>query len=90
MIPDSIQKVIQKACLDCHADNGNSMARSHLNFSSWDSYSPEKQAKKAAAICNILKKGNMPPKKFKADYPEAVPTQAQVDAICKWAISLQK
>jgi hypothetical protein len=89
-IPDSIQKIFQKACLDCHSDEGNSMARSHLNFSGWDSYKAEKQANKAMAICKVLSKGNMPPKHFKQENPEVVPTQALVDAICKWANSLQK
>ncbi len=89
-IPDSIQKIFQKACLDCHADNGNGMARSHLNFSGWDNYSAEKQAGKAEAICKVLSKGNMPPKHFKQENPEVIPTAQQVDAICKWAQTLKK
>jgi len=90
MIPDSLQKVFQKACLDCHSDDGVAMARSHLNFSGWDSYKAEKQADKASAICKVLSKGNMPPKHFKAEYPEVLPTDAQVESICKWASSLKK
>jgi cytochrome c5 len=89
-IPDSIQKIFQKACLDCHADDGNSMARSHLNFTEWDSYSQDKKAAKGNDICKVLSKGFMPPKHFKQENPEVVPTQSQVEAICKWVSTLQK
>ena len=76
--------------MDCHADGGNGMAEAHLNFSKWDNYKPEKQSEKANAICKILTKGSMPPKGFCKSHPDAVPTKANLDAICKWAGSLNK
>jgi hypothetical protein len=89
-LPDSVLKFVQKACMDCHADDGNFMAKGKVNFSTWASYDAEKQAKKANAMCKELTKSAMPPKKWRANNPNDVPTQAQVDMICRWAKSLQK
>jgi hypothetical protein len=89
-LPDSVLKIVQKACMDCHADDGNSMARGKVNFSKWSTYDAEKQAKKASAICKELTKSGMPPKKWCANNPNDVPTQAEKELVCKWANSLQK
>jgi hypothetical protein len=89
-LADSIQKFVQRACMDCHADDGNSMARGKVNFSKWASYDAEKQAKKANAICKQLSKSSMPPKKWRTNNPKDVPTQAEVDMVCRWSKSLQK
>jgi hypothetical protein len=66
------------------------MAKGKVNFSKWSTYDAEKQSKKANAICKELTKGDMPPKKWRANNPNDVPTQAEVDMICRWAKSLQK
>jgi cytochrome c5 len=87
-IPDELNTIFKKSCMDCHATGGKSMAMAKLNFSEWDNYSAEKQAKKAAAICKILSKGSMPPKSYRESNPEAVPTAAQKDMICKWSETL--
>ncbi len=89
-LPDSIHKMVQRACMDCHASDGNFMAKSKVNFSDWDKYDAAKQSKKAAAICKVLTKGTMPQKKWCANNPNDVPTQAEKDMVCKWANSLNK
>ena len=89
-LPDSIHKLVQKACMDCHADDGNFMAKGKINFSSWEKYDSEKQIGKAKAMCKDLTKGAMPPKKWRANNPGNVPTQAEVDMVCRWANGLQK
>jgi cytochrome c5 len=89
-IPDTLMKVFQRACMDCHATDGNGMAKAHVNFSEWNNYSPDKQVEKAQAICKMLEKGSMPPKGWKKNNPDAVPTQKEVSAICNWAGSLNK
>lgn len=89
-IPDSVMAVFQKACTGCHADGGNSIARGKLNFSKWESYDTEKQAKKAGNICQEMKSGSMPPKKWKAKNPGEVPTAAEVEMVCRWADGLKK
>jgi len=89
-LADSIMKIVKVSCMDCHADGGNGMASAHVNFSKWSSYKPDKQAAKANDVCKILRKGAMPPKKFCANHPGAVPTQAQISTICKWSNALNK
>jgi cytochrome c5 len=87
-IPDDVMAVFKNSCMGCHATGGKKMAMSMLNFSEWDMYKPEKQAKKAAAICKIVTKGAMPPKAFRKSHPDAVPTPSQKDLICKWSNTL--
>jgi hypothetical protein len=89
-LADSIMKIVKVSCMDCHGDGGNGMACAHVNFSKWTSYSAEKQAAKANDVCKIVSKGSMPPKKFQANHPEAVPTQQQITTICNWAKLLNK
>ena len=66
------------------------MAMSHVNFSSWGTYTPDKQAEKATDICDEMSKGTMPPKGYKASHPDAVPTAEQVKPVCDWAGSFKK
>ena len=87
-IPDDLQVIFKNSCMGCHATGGKGMAMSKVNFSEWENYDAGKQAKKAAAICNVLTKGSMPPKSFRESHPEAVPTAAQKDMICKWSETL--
>ena len=65
------------------------MAMSIVNFSEWNNYSAEKQAKKASAICNVITKGSMPPKGYLTSHPVAAVTDAQKELICNWSKSLQ-
>jgi cytochrome c5 len=89
-IPDDVNTIFKNSCVGCHADGGSGMAKSHVNFSKWNEYTADKQASKAEDICKVLTKGSMPPKKFKAQHPDLVPTEAQVKSICDWANSLKK
>ncbi|MCX6244197.1 MAG: heme-binding domain-containing protein [Bacteroidetes bacterium] len=89
-LADSVMNIVKNACMDCHADGGNGMASSRVNFSKWTTYNADKQASKANAICKELTKRGMPPKKFCESHPDAVPTQAQVTTICNWAKALNK
>lgn len=87
-IPEDLNVVFKNSCMDCHATGGKGMAVAKLNFSGWDNYPAKKQAKKAAKICNIITKGAMPPKTYVEKNPEAIPTAAQKEMICKWSKSL--
>jgi hypothetical protein len=88
-IPENIMKIAERSCVKCHTEPGNFMAISHLNLSNWNKYSADKQASKAKAMCKMLTKGKMPPKKFCEEHPGDVPTQAEVNTICNWAASLE-
>jgi uncharacterized membrane protein len=89
-LPDSIQKFVQRACMDCHADDGNFMAKGKINFSSWNQLDADKQAAKAGKMVKELTKSAMPPKKWRSNNPNGIPTQAEVDMVARWAKSLQK
>jgi hypothetical protein len=86
-IPDDIKAIFEKSCMGCHSDDAKGFAKSKVNFSKWDSYDAKKQADKAAAICNMVTKGKMPPKKVKA---ELKPTPEQITAICNWSQTVGK
>jgi hypothetical protein len=87
-IPDDVNKVFKNVCMNCHATDGKKLAMARVNFSKWDSYSSAEQAKKAAAICKVLMKGSMPPKSFRKAHPDDIPTEAQIEKICKWSKTL--
>jgi hypothetical protein len=88
-IPDSIMKIAEKSCVTCHIPPGNMMAIEHLNLSNWEKYSPEKQASKAKAMCNMVTKDKMPPKNFRKNHPDGVPSTKEIKTICEWAQSIQ-
>jgi hypothetical protein len=89
-IPDSVSKILEKSCFPCHSAPGKGMAMSKVNFDNWETYKPEKQAAKANAICKEVTKQGMPPKSFRENNPDKVPTQAEVQVICNWAASFPK
>ncbi|MFH1160362.1 MAG: heme-binding domain-containing protein [bacterium] len=89
-IPDSVWAIVERCCLDCHVTDGNGFAKAKLNFDKWDVYPAEKQVAKATAICDIVKKGKMPPQKFLTNNPDAAPTEAETARICNWVNQLKK
>ncbi|MEI7662554.1 MAG: hypothetical protein WCK34_10160 [Bacteroidota bacterium] len=89
-LPDSVLKFVQKTCMDCHSADGNFLAKGKVNFSVWDNYDQAKKADKAGAICKELTKGGMPTGKWRKNNPDKVPTKADIDMMCRWAVSLQK
>lgn len=88
-IPANILNIAGKSCVKCHTVPGNMMALSHLNLSKWDTYSAEKQAAKAKAMCDMISKDKMPPKKFKAQNPGFLITKDEIKIICDWSASIQ-
>jgi hypothetical protein len=89
-IPDNVIKVIDKTCIKCHGETGNFRARARLNLSKWDDFSPEKQAKKADAMCNMMSKEKMPPKKYLDNHQSDIPTKHEINKVCDWSQSLQQ
>jgi hypothetical protein len=88
-IPPDVMKIAGKSCVNCHSEPGNGMALMHLNLSTWNKYNADKQAAKAKDICKMVTKGKMPPKKFRDEHPDGVPSAEEIQIICKWADSLQ-
>jgi hypothetical protein len=86
--PNDVSTILSTSCLGCHENGGKKMAMSVWNFNMWETYSTQKQSKKAKKICNAIKKGKMPPSSFTKTNPEMIPTTAQKNTICNWANSL--
>jgi cytochrome c553 len=84
-IPSEVMKIAQKSCTKCHIDGG----MGGLKFTEWDSYTQEKQAAKAKAMCAKVSGKIMPPKNFVKKNPGAAPTDADIKTICDWSASLQ-
>lgn len=88
-IPDSVTSILERSCYPCHSEPGKGMALSRVNFDKWDTYNPGKQEDKAEDICKQVSKGKMPPKSFRSNNPDKVPSQAEVQVICNWAASME-
>jgi hypothetical protein len=82
-------KIAEKSCVKCHAAPAKGMAISMLNLTNWDKLTPEKQASKAKAMCNMVTNDKMPPKKFKESNPNGVPSKEEIATICDWAKSIE-
>jgi len=87
-IPDSVNVIVTASCTPCHTSEGGLMARSKLNFSSWSSYSPEKQKDRAVRMYEQLDSAKMPPEKAREKNPELIPTPEQTAVIRRWSESL--
>ena len=72
-LPDSVLKFVQKVCMDCHADDGNFMAKGKVNFSGWDKYDAEKQVAKAQASAKNFLKAQCPRKNGVQITPQRCP-----------------
>jgi hypothetical protein len=88
-IPADVMAVAKKSCVNCHAEPGKDMALMHVNLSKWDSYTLDKQIKKARAMCKMTSKGKMPPQSFKKKNPDFVLTKEEVKTICDWSKSIR-
>jgi hypothetical protein len=88
-LPDEINSIITLSCTPCHTSEGGLMAKSKLNFTDWNNYSPEKQKEKAEKIYAEVNKGSMPPKMAREKRPESIPTKDQIEIIKKWSESFQ-
>ncbi len=84
--PEDVKIVLERSCFDCHSDEAsNFKAKGKLNFSKWDEYKPSKKISKLGAICEEIKDGKMPTKKYKKKYPDKALSQEEIDRICNWA-----
>jgi len=89
-LPDTILKFVQRACFDCHGEDGSGMAKSHVNLAKWNSYDAKKQASKAIDMSKEVSKGAMPPGKWRKNNPDIIPTAAEASMLKNWAAALNK
>jgi hypothetical protein len=58
--------------------------RAHLNFSEWGKLDARRSARKLEDVCDEVKAGGMPLRKYTLLHPAAKLTEADVQAICRW------
>lgn len=85
LFPEDVQKILETSCFDCHTDAASNVkAKTKLNFSKWGELSDAKKIGKMESISEEVTKGEMPPQKYKTNYPEKALKQEQKDIISKW------
>jgi hypothetical protein len=69
--------------LQDHIEQG----REHLNFSIFNTYSPDKKSKKLDEICEEVTGAGMPLPSYLWMHHEAAVSESEVRALCQWAES---
>lgn len=64
--------------------------REELNFSTWDSYSPERQTKKFKEIVDEVEEGEMPPWQYTLMHPEAKLSTEDKEILKAWVAVARK
>jgi hypothetical protein len=59
--------------------------RQHLNFSEWGRLNARRSARKLEEVCEEVRSGGMPLRKYTLIHPAAKLQPGEVDAICGWA-----
>jgi hypothetical protein len=84
-MPDNVKAVIDKSCFGCHnTDSQNLKSKDKLDFKTLDTLSKIDKINKLNNITEVLKKGEMPPKKFLEKFPDKKLTPDGQKAIAKW------
>jgi mono/diheme cytochrome c family protein len=86
MFPENIDQIFETSCNDCHGESGsNAKAKTKLNFGKWEDMSAAKKVGKMEGIVEVVKSGDMPPKKYVEKNPGAALSQEQIEAVVQWA-----
>lgn len=90
-LPANVKAVVDTKCYGCHnANSKNEKGKAKLD---WDALDKMKKSKRMAAmgeISEILAKGEMPPKKFIANKPEAALSEAELATLVEWSAGKKK
>jgi mono/diheme cytochrome c family protein len=90
-LPASVKAVVDQKCYGCHnANSKNEKGKAKLD---WDAVGKLKKSKRMAAmdkIHEVLEKGEMPPKKFLENKPEAKLSEAELATLIEWSAGKKK
>ena len=82
---EEVQAVIKHSCFGCHnTDSRNKDAKEDLDFKTLHELSKAQQLGALKDIRKVLRKNEMPPKKFLEHKPEAALTIEQQDILVDW------
>ena len=88
-IPDDVQVIIDNSCYGCHnLESSSTKAKTKLNFDKLPNMKTGKLVGKLGKISKTLKKGNMPPEKFLAKYPDKALSKEETEKLISWADEL--
>ena len=88
-IPDDVQVIIDNSCYGCHnLESSSTKAKTKLNFDKLPNMKTGKLVGKLGKISKALKKGNMPPEKFLAKYPDKALSKEETEKLISWADEL--
>jgi hypothetical protein len=83
--PEDVQKVLDNSCVDCHSDaSSNDKSKAKLNLTDWTKLSDSKKVGKMQDMLDVLGKGEMPPEKYVAKFPEHALTKENKDLLVKY------
>jgi mono/diheme cytochrome c family protein len=90
-LPADVKAVVDKKCYGCHnANSKNEKGKAKLD---WDALAKQKKSKRVGTmgkISDVLEKGEMPPKKFLENKPEAALSEAELATLVAWSAGKKK
>jgi mono/diheme cytochrome c family protein len=90
-MPAEVKAVVDQKCYGCHnANSKNEKGKAKLD---WDALDKQKKSKRVASmgkIAEVLEKGEMPPKKFLENKPEAALSEAELATLVDWSAGKKK
>jgi mono/diheme cytochrome c family protein len=85
VMPDNVKTAIDKSCFGCHnTDSQNAKSKEKLDFKKLDTLSKTEKISTLNDIASVIKKADMPPKKFLERFPDKKLTPDEQKAIAKW------
>ena len=85
-IPENIDAIFTKSCYGCHSvESTTYKAKMKLKLDQLGTMKLSKLVSKLNKIAKEVEKGDMPTKKFAANYPDKMPTDEENKILIDWA-----
>lgn len=86
VIPEDIQGIVDNSCYGCHhTDSQNEKGKKKLDFDKLADLKTYKLVGKLADMADVVKGGDMPPKKVLQKYPDMKLSDEQKTKLVDWA-----
>jgi cytochrome c551/c552 len=90
-MPANVKTIVEQKCYGCHnAESKNEKGKAKLD---WDAFEASKKSKQLATkgkISEVLREGEMPPKKFLEMKPEGKLSESELATLMDWSASKKK
>lgn len=89
VIPDSIQQIFEKSCIECHNSNSkNKRSRKKLEFDRLMNFKTYQIVGKMVDVAEVIVRNDMPPRRFVKKHPEKALTYKDRQLLVKWVNEL--